>query len=213
MRVPLNTLISTSDMLASGVYDPLTPKQARAVARLQRNHQRLLAMLDDFVTYAKAEAGEYPLSPTAFDARAKVHEWCDAVRASIDEKQLSLNIQVSESAPNTMTADEPTLRRSVQALLWNAVAATTTGAIEVVLDWSGDQGWRIQVKDSGSGISSEIRPRIFEPFFRGDERPQLPTAGAGLGLPLAQALIKVMGGKLQLVATSPSGSTFEIRLP
>ena len=61
MRVPLNTLISTGDMLVDGVYDPLTSKQAKAALRMQRNNRRLLAMLDDFMTYVKAYAGDLAL--------------------------------------------------------------------------------------------------------------------------------------------------------
>ena len=56
MRVPLNTIISTSDMLLQGTYDPLTARQEKAVVRVQRNNHRLLAILDDFMTYIKADA-------------------------------------------------------------------------------------------------------------------------------------------------------------
>ncbi len=79
MRVPLNTIMSTGDMLAEGIYDPLTPKQARAITRLQRNNYRLLAILDDFITYVKAESGEIMVNPKPFDPRQMLGEWGNQV--------------------------------------------------------------------------------------------------------------------------------------
>jgi signal transduction histidine kinase len=54
---------------------------------------------------------------------------------------------------------------------------------------------------------------MFEPFWRGDERPQVPTSGSGLGLPMALALVKLMRGTLLLEETGPTGSTFVLSLP
>jgi signal transduction histidine kinase len=213
MRVPLNTLISTSDMLVDGVYDPLTSKQERAAVRLQRNSRRLLAMLDDFVTYVKADAGDLDLNPTAFDPRVQLEEWCNSIRSVSDEKGLSLRLTVSETVPATVTCDEAALKRIVQALLWNAVAYTAHGEIQVAVDWTPNQEWLINVQDSGSGISVSDLPQIFEPFWRGEQRPQIPTAGAGLGLPMALALAKLVGGNLFLRESTSHGSNFCFQLP
>jgi signal transduction histidine kinase len=213
MRVPLNTLISTSDMLVQGAYDPLTPKQERATARLQRNSHRLLAMLDDFVTYTRADSGDLVLNPKAFDPRAQLDAWCDVIRPAIEEKGLQLRLTHAEAVPAAITGDEVALKRIVQALVWNAVAFTTQGEIQVKADWTPEQMWCISVIDTGSGIPEADLPHIFEPFWRGEARPQLPTAGAGLGLPLARALARFMGGDLVLKETSPQGSHFVLNIP
>src|SRR5512142_851067 len=67
LRNPLNALIATAGMLSEGIYDPLTPGQARAVERIERNSRRIVALLDDLITYAKADAGEYSLEVKDFD--------------------------------------------------------------------------------------------------------------------------------------------------
>jgi signal transduction histidine kinase len=213
MRVPLNTLISTSDMLADGVYDSLTPKQTKATVRLQRNSRRLLAMLDDFMVYVKADVSDLVLSPKPFDPRIQLEEWCNPIRPVIQEKRLTLKLTVSESLPSMIKGDEPLLKRIVQALLWNAAAHTSDGGIHITSDWSNKQEWLISVKDSGSGISDDDLPHIFEPFWRGEERPQFPTAGAGLGLPMSLALARLMGGGLLLTETSAQGSQFSVQIP
>jgi two-component system, sensor histidine kinase len=213
MRVPLNTLISTSDMLAGGMYDALTPKQTKAVVRLQRNNHRLLAMLDDFVTYVRADKGDAVLTPKVFDPRVRLEDWCNRVRPAAEEKNLTLQLTTSEVLPSALTGDEVALSRIVLALLWNAVAFTAQGAIHVTSEWKSDLEWIISIQDSGAGISDGDLLHIFEPFWRGAERPQMPTAGAGLGLPMSLALAKMMGGNLFLKETGSTGSTFCIQLP
>lgn len=213
MRVPLNTLISTSDMLVEGTYDPLTPKQAKAAARLQRNSRRLLAILDDFVTYVKADAGDLELTPKAFAPALRLEDWCNQVRAAAEEKGLSLHLKPAEGVPASLNGDETLISRMVLALLWNAVSFCHQGEINVFCDWTPEQEWLITVQDSGPGISEKDLPFIYEPFWRGEERPQVPTAGAGLGLPLALALAKTMKGELILKQTGTQGSTFCLQLP
>lgn len=212
MRVPLNTLISTSDMLVQGVYDPLTPKQNKAATRLQRNSYRLLAILDDFVTLVKADAGELSVSLKPLDIKEKLDIWVNPALSVLDPKGVQLSIVVSESAP-MMTSDEALLKRIVQALLWNAVSFTENGAIKITAEYQTNSTWCICVEDTGSGIPSQDIPHIFEPFWRGEARPQVPTAGAGLGLPLSQALARVLKGELSLQSTSEKGTHFCLNLP
>lgn len=213
MRVPLNTIISTGDMLVEGVYDPLTPKQSKAMTRLQRNNVRLLAILDDFIAYVKADAGEMVLANKIFDPRAIIDDCVNDVRPTAEEKGLKLRLTTSETLPAMFMGDESAVKRIVLALVWNALAHTASGEIHIQSEWSSEKVWSITVEDTGSGISDVDRPYIFEPFWRGEARPQLPIAAAGLGLPLALAFAKVMGGDLTLKATSMRGSTFCVTLP
>lgn len=219
MRVPLNTIISTGDMLAEGVYDPLTAKQAKAITRLQRNNVRLLAILDDFIAYVKADAGEMVLANKVFDPRATIDDCLNQVRPDAEEKGLKVRLTLSENMPAMMMGDESAVKRIVLALLWNAVSHTASGEVHIQSEWTPESEWKpekvwsITVEDTGSGISDVDRPYIFEPFWRGEARPQVPTAAAGLGLPLALAIAKVMGGDVTLKATSIRGSTFSVILP
>ena len=208
MRVPLNTLISTSDMLVDGLYDPLTSKQSKAAVRLQRNSRRLLAILDDFMAYIRADSGDMVLSPKPLNPHTKLEEWCNQIRPSCDEKGLELHANTSESVPMSVAIDEVAVKRIVEALLWNAVSFTAQGKIQITSDWTPQEEWIVSVEDTGSGIPKSDIPHIFEPFWRGEQRPQIPTAGAGMGLPMALALAKLMGGNLVLKKTTEHGSLF-----
>ncbi len=211
MRVPLNTLISTSDMLVQGAYDALTPKQEKAATRLQRNSYRLLAILDDFVTYIKASEGELDISLKSFDIKEKLESWATPMKPILDSKNISLIIETTESAP-MIVSDENLLKRIIQALLWNATSFTESGEIWVSAEYFPDSKWLIHIKDTGTGIPSQDLPHLFEPFWRGEARPQVPTAGAGLGLPLARVLAQVLKGEVKLEKTSSSGTHFCVEL-
>ncbi len=213
MRVPLNTVISTGDMLLAGAYDPLTPKQLKAVERLQRNNHRLLAVLDDFLTYVKADAGQLELHPQSFDLRVQFPLWYDPIRKGAEQKGLKIQIMIADDVPASITADESILKRIVQALLWNAFAFTNEGEIHVRLEWTVSKELAVTIKDTGSGIPPEEVAHIFEPFWRGSQRPQMPTANAGLGLAVAQVLSKAMGGSVTLKETNSSGSIFCLKFP
>ena len=212
MRAPLGSIISTSEMLGEGFYEALTPKQVRANDRIQRNGHRVLAMLDDFVTYVKAEAGQLDLFPKAFEPRVCLSDWGSQVIHTAEKKGLTLHLTTHEQVPATLTADSAAIGRAIVPLLWNAVSFTHQGDVWVDSEWS-DQTWIIKVRDSGPGMTLEKTPYIFEPFWRGDERPQVATAGAGLGLALAQASANVLGAHLSLEHTSDKGSTFSFVLP
>jgi signal transduction histidine kinase len=213
IRVPLNTVISTGDMLAEGMYDSLTPKQSKAVTRLQRNNHRILAILDDFMVYMKADAGELELICKPFAPRKLLQDCVSQVQGVAEEKGFIVSLITSEDVPVSLVGDEKALSRICLALLWNAVSFASQGEIRIFSEWTAQQEWLISVQDNGPGISDSDRLYIFDPFWRGEERPQVPTAGAGLGLPLSLALARLMQGDLILKETDSQGSTFCVRLP
>jgi len=213
IRAPLGSLISTNDMLIAGTYDPLTDKQMHAAQRMKRNSRRALAIIDDFITYVKAEAADLIPYSQPFDPRAELETCVHQVKPSAEEKGLLCDLLITDSVPQQLVGDAALIRQVVTALLWNGVAFTASGSLRVESDWSVASGWSMRFRDTGSGISSEDAPHIFEPFFRGQERPQVPTAGAGLGLALSAALVKLMRGQLTLESTGAAGSTFCLNLP
>lgn len=213
IRAPLGSVISTSDMMAEGIYEALTPKQTRANERIRRNSRRVLAILDDFITYIKAEAGEMEMANTPFNPRATLAEWVAEVQDAAEAKNLALHVAISDDVPAQLVGDAAAIGRAVLPLLWNAVTYTAEGAVWVESMWSENGCWAISVRDSGQGIPADNIPHLFEPFWRGEDRPQVTTAGAGLGLPLALALVIHMNGQLWLEKTDMEGSTFCLEIP
>ncbi len=211
MRGPLGTLTGTSELLAQGVYGELTEQQARANERIQRNSARLVALLDDLMLYVKAQCGQLAPRAVPFEPRALLDSLREQATVQITGKGLTLHWMVADDMPEKLVGDSDLVSRAVLALLTNAIGFTESGAVWMHSGWADGQ-WVITVRDSGPGISPDDQRRLFEPFFRGEKRPQMPSSGFGLGLPVAAALANLMHGQVVLERTGPTGSTFCLRL-
>jgi signal transduction histidine kinase len=212
VRNSLNTLLATANMLSEGIYEPLTDRQTRAVERIERSGQRILAILDDLIAYVKAQAGEYMLSNVDFDPRTVLESVITQIKPAAETKGLAISVETVGNPPTTLHGDPVVVERILLALVWNAVSFTVKGNVRVTSAWL--DSWVVTVEDSGQGIPSNDVPHIFEPFWRG-ENPgsSVPTAGDGLGLTAAQALATLLKGELSLKETSTKGSTFSVSLP
>jgi signal transduction histidine kinase len=213
MRGPLATLTGTSDMLAQGIYGGLTPQQARANERIQRNSYRLVALLDDLIAYVKAQSDQFPLNVALFEPRALLNTLREQTTPLATSKGLTLQWKVADDLPKVLVGDPSAIGRILLALLWNAIGYTDVGNIWVDSRWSHENQWITSVRDSGPGIALERSQDIFEPFYRGEQRPQMPSSGFGLGLAMASALAQLMRGQVILETSSPQGSTFCLQLP
>ncbi|MBK8024662.1 MAG: HAMP domain-containing histidine kinase [Chloroflexi bacterium] len=224
VRSPLASVISTLDMLAEGVYEPLNAKQTRANERARRASRRTLAILDDFITYVKADAGQIDVKEQAFDPRSALSAWCGALEETCRVKGVTLHVTTDYDVPKTLFGPAEIIVRAVQPVLWNAATFTMRGSVSVESSWTRANGtWHITVRDTGPGIPAEHQPHLFEPFWQGDERPQavsmpsgapaVTSAGAGLGLAVADALTRLLNGWISLGKTGPTGSTFRLQFP
>jgi signal transduction histidine kinase len=214
MRGPLSVLSNTTDMFVQGGYGELNPKQERAAKRMQRANNRILALLDDFMAYVKAEAQQLPLEIAPFTPQALLANLRETVLSEAQAKNLTVRLVDDESLPPVLCGDAALIRRVILALLWNAIVFSDQGQITVRSGWVATScTWAIEIRDEGKGIAQENVSHIFEPFWQGVERPPSPTSGFGMGLATAQALTRVMGGQLALETTGPEGSVFCVRLP
>jgi signal transduction histidine kinase len=212
VRNSLNTLLATANMLSEGIYEPLTDRQTRAVERIERSGQRILAILDDLIAYVKAQAGEYQMSVVDFDPRTVLESVITQVKPTAEAKGLTISVETAANLPATLHGDPAVVERILLALMWNAVSFTAKGSVRVTSAWL--DSWIVSVEDSGQGIPSNDVPHIFEAFWRGENPGStVPTAGDGLGLTAAQALANLLKGQVSLKETTTKGSTFSVNLP
>ena len=216
MRGPLGSLTGTSDMLVGGTYGELSLKQERAAKRVQRNSYRLLTLLDDLMVYIKAEAGHLVLNNISFNPQQLLRDLHDELLPETRSRELTMHLSGVENLPEILVSDAVLIRRVVLALSWNALTYSTPGDVTLHTTWLADTStWTIRVQDHGQGIKPENVAHIFEPLWRGEDRFQGPhkTSNFGMGLAIAQALSRLMGGQLALTMTGELGSVFEFSVP
>src|SRR5262249_29309767 len=114
--------------------------------------------------------------------------------------------------PGTLATDRHLLQRAVSNLIDNAVRHTPSGGrIEIQLDREGERA-RIAVSDSGAGIPDSERARVFDRFVQLDPA-RSGSGGAGLGLPIARMIARLLGGDLTVGRSSLGGARFELTVP
>jgi PAS domain S-box-containing protein len=213
LRTPLTTILGLSEALQMQPVN-MTDKQLRFIALIRESGDRLLELIEDILDVSEIEIGSMQLVIAPVTVDDVVHAALRVVRVRVQQKGQHLSAEIE---PRTLVidADGRRLRQMIVNLLTNAVKFTPDGgtiAVRVVVD--DDPAFiRISIADSGIGISSEDRARLFTPFTRLDEQLTRRTGGAGLGLLLTRRLVEMHGGTIAVESTPGVGSTFTLRLP
>ncbi len=209
LRNPLHILQGNLEGMLDGVYEPTVEN---LTATLEET--RLLARLvNDLQTLSLAEAGQLPLHPSRFLAADLLSDVAASFTARAAAQNVTLTSQISDSAASAeLLADYDRLDQVFSNLVMNALRHTPAGgSILLGLD-SAPQGVCITVSDTGSGISPEDLPFIFDRFWKGDRARARDGAGSGLGLAIARQLIRAHGGEIEAASRPGAGTQFTVYL-
>lgn len=181
--------------------------------------RRLTRIVDDLFKLARADAGQYKLSPSNFYLDELAGEVVRSVRTLVAERNLSLYLVATTEMP--FRGDEGLMRLLLLNLLDNAIKHTPAdGSITVTCERR-DEDYMLTVADTGSGIAVEAQPHIFDRFFRADKArtrasstdEMKTTSGAGLGLSIARWIVEAHDGMLQLQSSDEYGTAFVAIFP
>ena len=214
LRTPLHAILGMSDLLRA---TRLNVEQQDMVRTVRSAGQTLLDMIDDVLDIAKIESRGADVQHLEFD----LHEVLATVRTILHHqatrKGLSLRLDLDAGAPYRLLGAGRSLRQVLVNLVANAIKFTDHGGITVRLvatTVGREQAvLRIEVRDTGIGISADVQERIFDRFTQGDESNTRSYGGAGLGLAIARQLTGLMGGTLEVESTPGSGACFIVDVP
>jgi signal transduction histidine kinase len=202
LRTPLTILKGTVEAIADGVVE----NREEGLENVRLEVEKLIRLVEGIEDITKAEAsffGQRELTEVSLPGLLR------AVAAKFSplaaEKGISLRIG-SEQDLNVMT-DEEKLDRIIQNVLSNAIRHTVAGGIWIDYS-SGRDFFKIEVRDTGSGIREEDIPLLFKRFYKGED-----SQGIGLGLAIVKELVDVMGGSIQVGSKVGAGSVFTLRFP
>jgi len=212
LRTPIHGVQGLSDVIAAGVYGPVTDKQKEACASIKRSAQSLLQLVDDVLQLTRAEAGKIDARPGAVDVAALVERVTASVSWMVGTKKLNLAVDLEPGLP-AVQSDERWLAHVLVNLIANAVKFTPEGGRVTVRGRSVSGGLELAVEDTGIGIPLEDREKIFEPFRQGQHGDEKGFGGVGLGLALVSQLSDLLALELSLDSTVNKGSTFKIVVP
>jgi heavy metal sensor kinase len=213
LRTPVAILRGETEVTLSKI--DRSPEEYRETLEILRDEsQRLTRIIEDLFTLTRADAGEYPLSPTELYLDELATDALRRARSLALAKNIALSSSIAPELP--LRADEALLRRMLLNLLDNAIKYTPQGG-KISLDCrKRGTEYVVTVTDTGEGIPKELQERVFERFFRVDRarsREDGTHGGAGLGLSIARWIAETHHGRLELTRSDPSGSVFSVLLP
>ncbi len=213
LRTPLNAILGFSQIIKDEVMGPIgKPVYADYAKDIHGAGDHLLKLINRVLDMAKIEAGKIELSDDVLDPAEIVRASMMEVRGQAAGKGLALSADIPSGTP-FIRGDELRLSEVLINLLSNAVKFTEAGHIRVSAAFDATRGFSFTVADTGIGMSpSEIKEAL-EPFGQVDNAFSRKHQGTGLGLPLAQRLIELHGGRLAIASVKGSGTTISVYLP
>ncbi len=209
IRTPMNGVIGLNELL---LRTDLDDQQRRLADALQSSGNTLLAIINDILDLSKIEAGKLELETEDFDVRSVFDQTAALLSGPAHAKGLELVVACHPDVPLHLRGDAVRFGQVLTNLGSNAVKFTDRG--EVVLQASVERQTlervtlRIDVADTGAGISEESRERLFEAFTQADPSTTRRHGGTGLGLAISRQLVGALGGELSVDSAVGKGSTF-----
>lgn len=211
LRTPLQSLMTSVEMLDQGLLGALNAAQQRRVSTIRRCGRHLLDLITQVLDLSRSRSGKVELFVERLDLHALCEECLEILEDEARSRQVKFRLRASSST-RWVEGDALRLRQILLNLLGNALHATPPGgAIEVAAEIApGGQGISVSVCDNGPGVPEEIRPHL----FRSLEDPGiLSDLNGGIGLPLASWLATLHGGSLRHEQRQGRGSCFVLTLP
>ncbi len=212
LRSPVSIVRGEAEVALSRPRPPEEYRESLVVVRDEA--RRLSRIVDDLFTLARADSGQYPLRPSDFYLDELIGECVRASQSIAAPQHITLSYSSDGELP--IYGDEALLRRMTMNLLENAIKYSGAGGSVAVECRSVNGEYRITVTDTGPGIPADAQGQIFERFFRADKaRSHImgERAGAGLGLPIARWIAEAHQGRLELLRSDSTGSTFGAFFP
>jgi signal transduction histidine kinase len=211
LRTPLSSVVAAVDLLEDETDEP-SPGQRHWAGMIRRNVDRLLRLVDDLLTVARAESGQFTLHPTACDLGVIAGDAAASARATAEAKSVRVEAVV---APTSIHADATRIAQVCDNLIANAVKFTPSGGlVQVRVSTDGATGDAVlEVADSGIGIPPADREHLFERFYRAPAATEGAIPGTGLGLTITKAIVDAHGGSIHVADGLDGGTMFVVALP
>jgi PAS domain S-box-containing protein len=220
IRTPLNAIIG---MASVGFTEEMTAEQQDVVTTIKTAADSLLVLVNDILDFSKIEAGKVELEFSDFKLSSLCRNAIEVVSPGALNKEIAVGLSIDPHLPEDFSGDSGRILQILLNLLSNAIKFTPLkGTVSLGAKLLGVPGEmknsdtfqvRIEICDSGIGISEESLRRLFQPFSQADSSTARKFGGTGLGLTISKRLAEVMGGKIGVESKSGEGSLFWLELP
>lgn len=209
IRTPLNGIVGLTYLLKD---TSVSNNQKLLLESLEKTSRNLIDLVSDVLDISKIEAGSMALESKPFSMMEFIDKVSGIMTGAAASKPIELIIDVAPDVPTEMIGDELRFRQIVVNLVGNAIKFTQVGHVHLSISMVARQDQtcrlRVQVKDSGIGISPDGKANLFQQFQQADTSVAREFGGSGLGLNLVKKLVELMKGTLGFDSELGYGSVF-----
>jgi signal transduction histidine kinase/DNA-binding response OmpR family regulator/HAMP domain-containing protein len=209
IRTPLNAITGLTHLT---MLTELDARQRDYLDKVRLAADSLLGLVNDILDYSKIEAGKFDLEQAPFELAQVLDRLAAILSTKAHEKHLELLFDVAPDVPQRLVGDALRLGQVLINLANNAVKFTPEGEIVLRVRADAPQDGRVRftfsVRDTGIGMTDEVRARLFQSFEQGDRSMTRRYGGTGLGLAISKRLVELMGGTIGVESAPGHGSTF-----
>ena len=210
MRTPMNAIIGMTN-IAKASDNP--ERKNECIGKIEDASIHLLGVINDVLDMAKIEANKFDLSMDEFNFEKTIRNVSGFISYSVSQKEQEFTVFIDDRIPQTLIGDRQRLSQAITNLLSNAVKFTPVRGTIALRAYKTDEAdgfctIKIEVEDSGTGISQEQQKRLFTPFEQVDSDASRRFGGTGLGLVISRKIINMMGGEISVKSALGEGSLF-----
>ncbi len=214
IRTPMNGVLGMNGLL---MQTRLTDEQRQYADAVQDSAEALLTVINDILDISKLEVGKVEIEQIDFSLAETVEGTVTLLAAKAGAKSIDLAVFIAPEVRQSYSGDPGRIRQILFNLIGNAVKFTEKGgvAVEVGLEREADDATvvRFEVRDSGIGMTEEVRQSLFTKFTQADSSFTRRYGGTGLGLAISKQLVELMGGQIAVDSRIGEGSRFWFTLP
>lgn len=217
LRTPLNAILGFSQVMARN--SSITEEQKEYIKIINRSGEHLLELINDVLSMSKIEAGQITINESRFNLYNLLNSLKEMLQLKANSKGLQLIFENTDDLPQYIQTDEAKLRQVLINLLGNAIKFTQHGTVTLRVSSQAEKNATeenksqlyFEIADTGPGISPSEISTLFKPFVQ-TETGRKSMQGTGLGLPISQQFVRLMGGDIAVESQLDKGTTFSFNI-
>jgi len=212
LRIPMTSIKGYTDLLRQGAVGPVNEMQLNFLGVVRNNVERMSALVSDLSDISHIETGRLKLNLDFINLADHIQEAASSLKHRLEDKKQALTLKIPDDLPKVY-ADPNRVVQVLNNLINNANKYTPEEGKVAIMVYQ-DRGMvRVEIIDSGIGMSEEDQKGLFTQFFRSENQQVREQQGWGLGLNLTKRLVDLMGGQIGAESELGQGSTFWFTLP
>ena len=213
IRTPINAVLGMTEMILRESREPKILEYASAI---DSSGNALLSTINDVLDISKIESGKMEILETQYDLYSLVNDCYHLVVDRARKKGLELQVSCQENLPAKLLGDMVHIRQIIVNFLTNSVKYTQEGRIDLLISGTvREEGlceMKLEVRDTGMGMTKESMEKLFQKFQRFDMKRNQTVEGTGLGLAISRQLAELLGGSIEVSSEYGKGSSFCLKL-